>query len=175
MADGVPPERVYEVLRSPGGIERAIRKVEQLKPHVAVWWTSGAQHAQLMKDGEVDMITGWNGRFDVIAKDGAQVAYTFNQALLDYDCLAIPRGAPNRTQAMRFLAEMAKAQYQAEFTKFITYGPTNRRGYDFIEPALARQLPSYPANAALQLPIDLAWYIQFEAQAASAYENMITR
>ena len=25
--------------------------------------TSGAMHAQLMKDGEVDMTTGWNGRF----------------------------------------------------------------------------------------------------------------
>jgi spermidine/putrescine-binding protein len=35
-----------------------------LKPHIAVFWKSGAQHAQLMKDGEVDMTTGWNGRFD---------------------------------------------------------------------------------------------------------------
>jgi hypothetical protein len=26
-------------------------------------------HAQLMKDGEVDMTTGWNGRFDVAKKD----------------------------------------------------------------------------------------------------------
>ena len=80
MADGVPPDKVYEVLSAPGGIERAIKKIKELKPHVAVWWSSGAQHAQLMKDGEVDMITGWNGRFDVVAKDGAKVAYTFNQA-----------------------------------------------------------------------------------------------
>ena len=81
MADGVPPNKVYEVLSAPGGIERAIKKIKELKPHIAVWWSSGAQHAQLMKDGEVDMVTGWNGRFDVVAKDGAQVAYTFNQGL----------------------------------------------------------------------------------------------
>src|SRR3954447_15329115 len=120
MADGVPPEKVYEVLAAPGGIERAIKKIKELKPHVAVWWSSGAQHAQLMKDGEVDMITGWNGRFDVIAKDGAKVAYTYNQGLLDYDCFAIPKDAPNKAAAMKLLAEMSKPQYQAEFTKYIT-------------------------------------------------------
>ena len=73
MADGVPPNKVYEVLSAPGGIERAIKKIKELKPHIAVWWASGAQHAQLMKDGEVDMATGWNGRFDVAAKDGGAV------------------------------------------------------------------------------------------------------
>jgi putative spermidine/putrescine transport system substrate-binding protein len=176
MADGVPPEKVYEVLSAPGGIERAVRKVKELKPHVAVWWASGAQHAQLMKDGEVDMITGWNGRFDVVAKDGAKVAYTFNQALLDYDCFAIPKGAPNKDLAMKFLAEISKPQYQAEFTKYITYGPTNKKGYELgtIDAAYAKRLPSHPDNAVQQLPVNLDWYIKFEAQAAAAYENMLS-
>ncbi len=176
MADGVPPEKVYEVLSQPGGIERAIAKIKELKPHIAVWWTSGAQHAQLMKDGEVDMITGWNGRFDVVAKDGAQVAYTFNQALLDYDCIAIPKDAPHKAAAMKLLAEMAKPQYQAEFTKYITYGPPNKKAYDLgvIAPDYAKKLPSYPANAAKQLPIDLDWYIKNEARAATLYQNMLT-
>ncbi|MBC8792486.1 MAG: spermidine/putrescine ABC transporter substrate-binding protein [Tagaea sp. CACIAM 22H2] len=176
MADGVPADKVYEVLSAPGGIDRAIKKIKELKPHIAVWWTSGAQHAQLMKDGEVDMITGWNGRFDVIAKDGAQVAYTFNQGLLDYDCFAIPKGAPNRDLAMKFLAEISKPQYQAEFTKYITYGPTNKKAYELgtIDAAYARRLPSHPDNAARQLTINLDWYIKNEAAAAQAYENMLT-
>ncbi|MFL5135507.1 MAG: ABC transporter substrate-binding protein [Microvirga sp.] len=176
MADGVPPEKVYEVLAAPGGIERAIKKIKELKPHVAVWWSSGAQHAQLMKDGEVDMITGWNGRFDVIAKDGAKVAYTFNQALLDYDCYAIAKGAPNKDLAMKFLAEISKPQYQAEFTKYITYGPTNTKAYEIgaIDAAYAKQLPSHPENAAKQLPINLDWYTKSEAAASAAYQDMLT-
>ena len=88
------------------GIERALNKIRELKPHIDVFWSSGAQQAQLMKDGEVDMTTGWNGRFDNAAKDGAKVDYSFNQALLDYDCFAIPKGAPNKDAAMAFLAEM---------------------------------------------------------------------
>ena len=68
LADGVPMADVYTVLDSEEGIERALDKIRSIKPHIAVWWSSGAQHAQLMKDGEVDMTTGWNGRFDVAKK-----------------------------------------------------------------------------------------------------------
>ena len=176
MADGVAPNKVYEVLSAPGGIERAIKKIKELKPHVAVWWSSGAQHAQLMKDGEVDMITGWNGRFDVAAKDGAKVAYTFNQGLADYDCYAIPKGAPNKALAMKFLSEISKPQYQAEFTKYITYGPTNKKAYEggAIPAAYAKTLPSHPDNQAKQLPIDQAWYIKNGARAAALFQDMLT-
>ncbi len=176
MADGVPPAKVYEVLSAPGGIERAIKKIKELKPHVAVWWSSGAQHAQLMKDGEVDMITGWNGRFDVVAKDGAKVAYTFNQGILDYDCFGIPKGAPNKALAMKFLNEISKPQYQAEFTKYITYGPANAKAYEgsAIPAAYAKTLPSHPDNAAKQIMIDLNWYTKNEARASELYQNMLT-
>jgi len=129
-----------------------------------------------MKDGEVDMTTGWNGRFDVAAKDGGRVAYTFNQGLLDYDCFAIPKDAKNKAAAMRFLAEISKPAYQAEFTKYITYGPTNKKAYDIgaIEAGYAKRLPSHPDNAAKQLPIDLDWYIKHEADASAKYQNMLT-
>ncbi|MCR9150881.1 MAG: ABC transporter substrate-binding protein [Rhodobacteraceae bacterium] len=176
MADGVPMEEVYSVLDSEEGIERAIDKIRELKPHISVFWTSGAQHAQLMKDGEVDMTTGWNGRFDNAAADGAKVAYSFNQALLDYDCFAIPKGAPNKDTAMAFLAEISKPEYQDDLPKYITYGPTNKAAYDTgeITAEVAAGLPSSPANAALQLPVSLEWYAKWETIAAEMYQEMLT-
>ena len=176
MADGVAPEDVYDVLDSEEGIERAIDKIRELKPHISVFWTSGAQHAQLMKDGEVDMTTGWNGRFDNAKKDGAKVAYTFNQALLDYDCFAVPKGAPNRDTAMMFLNEISKAEYQDDLPKWITYGPTNRAAYEtgVIDDATANALPSSPQNAAMQVPVSLDWYAKWETIAAEMYEEMLT-
>ena len=176
MADGVPMEEVYEVLSSPGGIDRALDKIRELRPHIGVWWASGAQHAQLMVDGEVDMVTGWNGRFDVAADDGAAVAYTYNQGLLDFGCFAIPLGAPNRDLAMEFLAEISKPEYQAEMSKLITYGPTNLLAFELglIDEEYARMLPSHPDNAAVQLPLDVQWYIEFEAEALAAYQDMLT-
>jgi len=176
MADGVPPEKVYEVLDSEEGIQRALDKIRELKPHIAVFWGSGAQHAQLMKDGEVDMTTGWNGRFDNAAKDGAKVAYSFNQALLDYDCFAVPKGAPNRDTAMEFLATISMPKYQANLPHHITYGPTNKAAYgvsDVGEDVL-KALPSHPDNAKLQLPVSLDWYAKWETAAAEMYQEMLT-
>ncbi len=176
MADGVAPENVYRVLDSEAGIERAIDKIRELKPHIAVFWTSGAQHAQLMKDGEVDMTSGWNGRFDNAKKDGGRVAYSFDQALLDYDCFAIPKGAPNKDVAMEFLAEISKPRYQDDLPKYITYGPTNKAAYEtgVITAAQAAGLPSSPENAARQLPVSLEWYAKWETIADELYQEMLT-
>ena len=176
MADGVPPGQVYSVLDSKEGIERALNKIRELKPHVAVWWSSGAQHAQLMKDGEVDMSTGWNGRFDVAIADGAKTDYTYNQGLQDYDCFGIPKGAPNKDLAMQVIAEMSKAEYQANIPQYITYGPTNSKAYDTgkIDEALARKLPSHPDNAGNLLPINQEWYAKWEKTASEMYQDMMT-
>ena len=176
MADGVPPEKVYEVLATPEGKQRAINKIRELKPHIAVFWGSGAQQAQLMKDAEVDMSTGWNGRFDNAKKDGAKVGYTFNQALLDYDCFAMPKGAPNKEVAMRFLAEVSKPQYQANLPFYITYGPTNRKAYEMTKAPkeLIESLPSHPKNVPLMLPVSLDWYAKHKNEALELYMELMS-
>ena len=176
MADGVPPEKVYEVLATPEGKRRAINKIRELKPHIAVFWGSGAQQAPLMKDAEVDMSTGWNGRFDNAKKDGAKVGYTFNQALLDYDCFAMPKGAPNKEVAMRFLAEVSKPQYQANLPFYITYGPTNRKAYEMTKAPkeLIESLPSHPKNVPLMLPVSLDWYAKHKNEALELYMELMS-
>ncbi len=176
MADGVPMDEVYSVLDSEEGIKRALDKIRELKPHIAVWWGSGAQHAQLMKDGEVDMTTGWNGRFDVAIADGAKAAYSYNQALQDYDCFGIPKGAPNQDLAMKVIAKMSEAEYQANIPQYITYGPTNSKAYETgkIDESLALMLPSHPDNASNLLPINQEWYAKWEKIGSEMYVDMMT-
>lgn len=176
MADGVPPERVYEVLSTREGKLRAINKIRELKPHIAVFWGSGAQQAQLMKDAEVDMTTGWNGRFDNAKKDGAKVGYTFNQALLDYDCFAMPKGAPNKDVAMKFLAEISKPEYQANLPFHITYGPTNKKAYEITTAPkeLIESLPSHPNNVPMMLPVSLEFYAKHREEALELYMELLS-
>lgn len=176
MADGVAMDKVYEVLATKEGKERAINKIRTLKPHIAVFWGSGAQQAQLMKDAEVDMTTGWNGRFDNAKKDGAKVGYTFNQALLDYDCFAMPKGAPNKQVAMKFLAEVSKPQYQANLPFHITYGPTNKKAYEVTSAPkeLIEALPSHPKNVPMMVPVSLDWYAEHRAEALEMYMELIS-
>jgi putative spermidine/putrescine transport system substrate-binding protein len=176
MADGVPADKVYEVLSTKAGKQRAIDKIRELKPHIAVFWGSGAQQAQLMKDGEVDMITGWNGRFDNAKKDGAKVGYTFNQAMYDFDCMAMPKGAPNKATAMKFLAEISKAEYQANLPFHITYGPTNKKAYEVTTASkeLIESLPSHPKNVPLMLPISLDFYAKHRTEALEMYMELMS-
>ncbi len=96
--------------------------------------------------------------------------------MLDYDCFAVPKGAPNKDLAMQFLAEISKPEYQANLPKYITYGPTNKAAYDLgtIDPAVAMALPSHPDNAAKQLPISLEWYEKWETIADEKYQEMLT-
>ena len=176
MAMGVPMNEVYDFLSSEGGIDKAIDKIRELKPHISVYWKSGAMQAQLMKDEEVDFITGWNGRFDNAKKDGAKVGYTFNEALRDYDCFAIPKGAPNKDMAMKFLGEISKAKYQANLPFHITYGPTNKEAYEITTAPkeLIEALPSHPKNFSSMLAVSLDWYADNREVALEKYMEFLS-
>jgi putative spermidine/putrescine transport system substrate-binding protein len=176
MAMGIAPENVYDFLSAEGGIEKAIDKIRELKPHISVFWESGAMQAQLMKDAEVDMITGWNGRFDNAKKDGAKVGYSFDGALRDYDGFGIPKGAPHKDLAMQFLAEVSKPQYQANLPFHITYGPTNSKAYDITTASqeLLEALPSHPKNVEKMLAVDIGWYAKNKSRAQELYMELMS-
>jgi putative spermidine/putrescine transport system substrate-binding protein len=62
-------------------------------------------------------------------------------------------------------------------TKYITYGPTNKKAYDIgsIPADYAATLPSSPSNVARQFVIDDGWYMKFDQKASQAYQNMMTQ
>jgi putative spermidine/putrescine transport system substrate-binding protein len=57
LADGVPKDKLY-----PMDLDRAFRKMDEIKPHIKVWWRDGAQSQQLIRDAEVHMIGMWSAR-----------------------------------------------------------------------------------------------------------------
>ena len=156
MADGVEKEKVYPI-----DVDRAFNKLATIKDDVAVWWKSGAQSAQLVKDGEVDLISIWNGRIGNAIKDGAKADIVWDQAILDFDCLVVPKGAPNKELAMKAINEFLKAENQAELPFHINYGPVNLKAFDTgkITPEMSAQLPSSPENSAKALVFNPTWWI----------------
>ena len=163
MADGVAPDKLY-----PLDVERAFKKLEEIKPHITVWWTSGAQSAQLLNDGEVDMVMAWNGRVSALTKEGAKVAYTYNQGILQSTSLCILKGAPNLATAVRFLNEAVDPVLQANLPLHIDYGPANPKAFDtgVISPERTAQLPSGPDNAGKQALMSYAWWSSPAGEAA---------
>lgn len=155
LADGVEPDKLYPI-----DIERAIKKLNEIKPHITVWYTTGAQATQLLTDGEIDMMPFWNGRVSKVIDDGAPVGLTFNQGIMAADCTVVPRGAPNKELAMKVLSRLLAADLQAAIPQYINYGPINVKAFDDgkISPELAAKLPSSPENAKVQVLVNDEWW-----------------
>src|SRR3546814_13274824 len=64
MADGVPADQVYPTLRTPRGVDRAFRKLDEIKQNV-VWWSSISQVPDLLGSREVVMSVTSPGRLIV--------------------------------------------------------------------------------------------------------------
>lgn len=172
QADGVRPAEVYPLLNTQAGVDRAFAKLEQLRPHVAVWWASGAQQSQVLKDDEVDMTTGWNGRITAAVKDGANAKMSYDGGVVQFDCYAIPKGAPNKERAMKALAALTAPAVQAALSTALPYGPTNRRAFDLIPPAQAAELPTSPDKMANQVIVDNVWYYKNTAAMQERFDRL---
>jgi len=161
IADGVPFDKVYPTLETPEGQDRAFAKIAEIKPSVAVWWRSGAQSAQLIKDGEVDALAIWNGRISSAIKDGAKAAFTFNQGVFDFDCLVVPKGAPHKALAMKAINQFLAPGNQALLPRYISYGPVNLDAFEtgLITPEQAAQVNSSPQNAKVQFVLNPNFWV----------------
>jgi putative spermidine/putrescine transport system substrate-binding protein len=157
MADGVAPEKLY-----PLDVDRAMKSLEKIKPDVVSWWASGAQSAQLLKDGEADVVAIWNGRAGAAIKDGAKAAITYNQGILNADCLVIPKGAKNAELAQKVIALMVSPDLQADVPAYINYGPINEKAFATgkITPEQAELINSSPANSARQTVISFDYWTE---------------
>ena len=153
IADGAPIDKLY-----PLDVDRAFRSLDKIKPHVTVWWETGAKPAQLLTDGEVVMASAWNGRIQTVMKQGVPVAFTWNGGALAGDAWAIPKGVKNLEAALKFIAFTQSAKQQAELTKYIEYGPTHKGAFQFIDPKA--DLPTTPSNRVVQVIVDVNWWVE---------------
>lgn len=153
MADGVPMDKIY-----PLDVERAFKSMDRIKKQITVWWTTGAQPAQLLADGEVDLATAWNGRIATIIQQGAKAGIEWNQGKLQWDSWVIPKGSRNKDGAMKFIAFATQPKIQAAITKYIPYGPVNKKAFEVIDPKAAKDLPTHPENAKRQVMVDTIYW-----------------
>ncbi len=151
LADGVPMDKIYPI-----DFDRAFKKLDQIKPHVTVWWSTGQQPAQLLLDKEVVLATGWNGRFYDLIKKGGPIAIEWNQGALKQGSFVIPRGAKNAYWGQKMLAEMSVPQQQAIYASELGYPGLNLESLNYVDEKVKPFLPTQYIDQ--QFWIDDAWY-----------------
>ena len=132
VADGVKASKVYEVMSTPEGIDRAFAKLDTIKDHV-VFWSAGSKPLELVSSGEVVMALAYNGRIGAaILSEGKNFEYIWDATVLEQEYLVAIKGG-NEAEALAFMAHASTAESNAEQAKYIPYGPMRKSSIDIIK------------------------------------------
>ena len=150
LADGVAADKLY-----PLDLDRAFKKLDTIKSEI-VWWGGGAQSQQLLASGEAPLGQFWNGRVHAVQKDEPGIGISWEQNLTAADVLVVPKGAKNKAEAMRFLAEATAAKPQAEMASLTNYAPVNKESAKLMPAAEASGLPDRHTSG--QINLDMGYW-----------------
>lgn len=154
LADGVSPDQLF-----PLDLDRAFAKLEEIKPHVAVWFTSGDQMEQVLRDEEVIMGLAWSGRAYRLTDEGVPLEIIWDQAIYDPGFWVVVEGAPHPDLAWQFMEWVAmNAEGQAKWATEMGYGIANPKAFDHMDEVAAKRLADYPDNFEKLVIPDWDWY-----------------
>ncbi len=152
LADGVKAADLY-----PLDVDRALKVYDRVKDQIVAY--KGAADTQaLIQQGEVDIAYIPNGRVNDAIKAGANWTYGWDASVSDTEWWVVVKGAPHAEEAMKFINFAVQPEQQAELTRNIPYGPTNVDALKLLDPAVAKDLPSYPDNAKLGAVLNSQWW-----------------
>ncbi len=153
LADGVSVDKLY-----PLDIDRAFKKLGEIKEHVAVWWDAGAQPPQLLADNEVQYAVSWSGR----VTDAEGVNYTYRQGQLGLTYFAVPKGTPDdlKDAVYKLMHEISIAENQAAAAKVVSYtGPS--KALDALLPQdRLEKFPTVKQNKDVGFLLNAKWWFE---------------
>jgi len=126
LADGVAPGDVYATLRLDGGVDRAFRKLDQLRPYV-VWYDAAADAPTLIGSGAV-LFTSADSRVVVESNRAEHSSFglQWNHSLLQVEGWAVVKGTPNIADAEHLLAFASDPLRQAALVALVPWLPVAR-------------------------------------------------
>jgi putative spermidine/putrescine transport system substrate-binding protein len=153
---GVPDDELF-----PMDLDLAFSKLEELRPNVPVWYTSGDQSEQVLRDGEVVMGQVWSGRAFNVADQGVNLEVVWDRAIYEPGFWFVWEGAPHQEAAFQFLRWMASnAEAQAKWATEMRYGPANPEAFEFMEEDVAKRMAEYPENFEKLVVPDWQWFAE---------------
>ena len=175
MADGVPAAEVYQVLGTPEGVDRAFKKLDSIKKDV-IWWEAGAQPPQLLADGEVTMAYAFNGRiFNAAVGEGKPFKIIWDGQIYEMEGWVVPKGAPNKQNAMDYIAFSTEAPQLAKAAEQISYGPPRKSASGLVgniagkDQPMGPHLPTSPENLEKGLSSNLDFWVDHDGELSERF------
>jgi putative spermidine/putrescine transport system substrate-binding protein len=173
LADGVEPSKLYDVLGTKEGQDRAFAKLDAIKPSIQ-WWESGAQPMEWLASGEVTMTSAYNGRVIVANQTGRHFKMSWKNQLYAMDFWAIPKGG-NTKAAFNLVSYMTSPEPQKAFAEKIVYGVTNAKATAGIAKDIAPQLPTAEQNMAGALAVSTPFWVDHEEELQQRFNQWVAK
>lgn len=172
-ADGMAPDEIWPM--TPEKVERAFKKLEEIVPDVRVWWTSGDQSIQALRDGEVDMGQIWNRPAKELAGQDESAEFSWEQVLLAEAYSAVPKGAPNTQRGLDYLRWYGThPEAQAGWAARTGYGVSNAEAVDYLAPEDMEFSVLNPDNVATAIRGDGEWWVENRDALTKRWRNLIS-
>ncbi len=180
-ADGVAQDDIYDVLRTPEGVDRAFAKLDTIRDHL-VFWTEGSQAPQLLADREVAFATGYNGRiFDATKVEGQPFEIIWDAQMVEWDGWAIPAGGRNIEAVLDYVRFATDTRRLADQAKYISYGPARASSSALVgEHAelgidMAPHMPTHPDNYQTPIVVDNDFWTDYGDELRERFANWMLR
>ena len=144
LAEGLKRDEIYPVNDEKADI--AFAKMEDIKPHVRVWWSSGPQPAQMLSSGEATVSSAWSGRVFAALDNGAPIDFTFNEALAWGSYLTIVKGSPYVELGHELINFTVGLEPQTKLLDLNVYGPALSAAADRATDGVRRTLVMAPEH-----------------------------
>lgn len=150
LAAGVERDKLF-----PLNLDLALGKIKDIKSEI-IWWETGAQSQQLMRDREVAMGNIWHSRATIMRNESnGNIDFGFNDGVFVVGGWAIPKGNPaGRVNANKFISAAQDPQAQLKVYLSLFNGPANPQTVDIVPEDKRALNPSDPANIKLQAVSD---------------------
>lgn len=153
LADGVPADKLF-----PLDLDRAFRKLDEIKPHIGVWWRTGDQAQKMWASDDIAMSMLWLGTAYSSKRAGIPLEWTYNQSIADFGAWCILKGAPHPKAARAFIDfYMTNPDAHVAFAREMGYTTPNVASRDKLDAELKRDLISTSERVASIIKVDAEW------------------
>lgn len=173
LADGVAPKDIWPL--SDDKIDRALKKLGEIKPSITKWWTAGGEPIQLLTNREYAMTNAYDGRLLAAIRQGAPIKMVWDGVYLRPNYATILKGGPNTANAQKLIAFLNRAKIAAGWTQATGYPGPNTNQLDHLPAELIPLLNINPEYASRAVIEDSGWLAAKRADGKTNVDHMQER
>jgi putative spermidine/putrescine transport system substrate-binding protein len=151
--EDVPADQLY-----PLDTELAYAALDRVKPEIPKFFNMPSEAVQLLSTGQVDTAITSTGALLPLERNGVEIEFGFEDAVLGLDMWSLVHDSPNRDNAVKLLDWLIDPERQAAYSALTLSGPSSTAAFEYMDDETAAKIVSTPENLD-RLPVyDAVWW-----------------